>query len=106
MLQKLEVGKIEEIETLSQQGLGVVEISHRVGCSPGTVSKYRLPVEGLARPTIRFGKTYRCPRCGHQSFLLRDGKRIYLICLECDWCGFCGRFTLPDKIEDIQQEFT
>ena len=106
MLQKLEVGKIEEIENLSRQGLGVVEISHRVGCSPGTVSKYRLPPEGLDRPTIRFGKTYRCPRCAHQTFLLPNGKRIYLVCLDCGWAGFVGIYSLPEKIEDIQNEFT
>lgn len=106
MIQKLATGKIEEIEQLSREGLGVAEIAHRVGVSGGTVSKYRLPAEGLDRPTIRFGKTYRCPRCGHETFLLSDGPRIYLVCLDCDWAGFIGRYSLPEKIDDIQQEFT
>jgi len=106
MLQKLSLEKIEEIEELSREGLGIAEIAHRVGCSGGTVSKYRLSPEGLERPTIRFGKNYRCPRCAHQVFLLIDGKRLYMVCLECDWCGFVGLFTLPEKIEDIQEEFT
>ncbi|MBA7491440.1 hypothetical protein ES702_01986 [subsurface metagenome] len=106
MLQKLSVEKIEAIEQLSREGLGVVEIAHQVGCSPGAVSKYRLSPSGLDRPTIRFGKNYRCPRCAHQTFLLPNGKRIYLVCLDCGWAGFVGKYTLPEKIEDIQEEFT
>ncbi len=105
MLQKLPVGKIEEIEQLSREGLGVAEIAHRVGCSAGTVSKYRLPPEGLDRPTVRFGKNYRCPRCGHEVFLFCNGPRIYLVCLACDWAGFLGRYRLPEKVEDIQEVF-
>lgn len=50
-----------------------------------------------------------CPRCGHTVHIVQEavdhGAKIWFICLNCDWAGYIGRFTLPKQIDNLTKKF-
>lgn len=53
----------------------------------------------LTRLTKRIGI---CPVCGEQLFLFNRGAECFLICLNCDFAGYLGKYSLPKKVEKYQ----
>lgn len=50
-----------------------------------------------------------CPHCGHTVHIVQDdvnsGAKIWFVCLNCDWAGYIGRFTLPKEVDNLTSKF-
>lgn len=45
-----------------------------------------------------------CPRCGHTTHLIQSNSKLYFVCLNCDWAGYLGEYSLPSQIEDLTEK--
>ena len=50
-----------------------------------------------------------CPDCGHTVHIVQQdinhGAKIWFVCLNCDWAGYIGRFTLPKEVDNLTSKF-
>lgn len=60
-------------------------------------------IQGKVRLAPLGGKDI-CPVCGHQVHLIQNGKKLYFVCFHCDWIGYLGTYSFPEKIQDLRKE--
>ena len=50
-----------------------------------------------------------CPHCAHTVHILQQdinhGAKIWFVCLNCDWAGYIGKFTLPKEVDNLTNKF-